>query len=636
MKSVKRDLVNKKRTLGKFYTRGDVADLINAFCIKTGNETIADFSCGEGIFLIRAYSMLKYLDPEKTHSKLVTQLLGVDIDLPFISLPPLGAPSNNLHYLNSKPELYCRDFFDLRPEDFPEFDAVIGNPPYTRHERLGDMTPDYGNKLRKVLQTDWSKEIRLNRAGIHIYFILHSLKFLRPGGCLGLVISKSWLDADYGRQLRKFLLKNTRIRAIVESKVERWFSDADVNTVIVILEKIDERCIPSDNIIKFVQFLIPLNRLFPEGCKCERTRFRAITGIVDLIENTEKPYIDGRIRIIPREQNRLKGRIFRDRRLESKWGVYLRAPSIFFEVLKKAKEYLIPLERIAEVKRGFATGCNEFFYLTRDDIQKWQIEEEFWTIAENGMSVPNYVIRHPRESTALNIAPERLSHFVLTVTKDKRDLVGTNVLDYVQWGEKQGYDNRTTCLARPRWYDLGKRKPAKMLFLRATSDRPATYVCKTGLLHDQTFYSINSRNELWTTVIAAILNSSLENFFFRELLSGAGIALGLGALWSTVRDVKSLPILNPEKLDKYQTRILERSLTRLLSRPVYSVFEEIGAKTAAEVSINNVKPDRMNLDQIVFDAINLNKGEQLRVYRAVIDLTLSRLKRAKWKTGGRS
>ena len=41
-------------------------------------------------------------------------------------------------------------------------------------------------------------------------------------------------------------------------------------------------------------------------------------------------------------------------------GKYLRAPDIFFTILDKGKGKFVKLGDIANVKRGFTTGCNEF------------------------------------------------------------------------------------------------------------------------------------------------------------------------------------------------------------------------------------------------------------------------------------
>jgi len=58
----------------------------------------------------------------------------------------------------------------------------------------------------------------------------------------------------------------------------------------------------------------------------------------------------------------------------NKWGgKYLRAPEIYWRILEKGKGKLVKLGDIAEVKRGFTTGANEFFYV--EDVTD-KIEDE--------------------------------------------------------------------------------------------------------------------------------------------------------------------------------------------------------------------------------------------------------------------
>jgi hypothetical protein len=65
-------------------------------------------------------------------------------------------------------------------------------------------------------------------------------------------------------------------------------------------------------------------------------------------------------------------------------------------------------------------------------------------------------------------------------------------------------------------------------------------------------------------------------------------------------------------------------------RPIGSVFEEIGADSPEEVSLDKVKPDRRELDKIVMgEILGLTEEEQLEVYKAVIKLVKDRIERAK-------
>ena len=45
--------------------------------------------------------------------------------------------------------------------------------------------------------------------------------------------------------------------------------------------------------------------------------------------------------------------------------------------MEKGKDKLVRLGDIAEVRRGFTTGANDFFYLDAETIRRWGIEDEF-------------------------------------------------------------------------------------------------------------------------------------------------------------------------------------------------------------------------------------------------------------------
>ena len=213
------------------------------------------------------------------------------------------------------------------------------------------------------------------RAGIHAYFFVHGYKFLKVGGRFGFVVSNSWLDVDWGSGLQEFFLKHYRILAIIESKVERWFVDADVNTCIVILERSDKAEERDKNVVRFVQLKKPLRHFTPKAEKDwdkEVKRLQEIDKLVKLILAHPDYYETEEIRIYPKTQADLWNEGY-DEDLQkyagAKWGKYIRAPEIFFKILERGKDLFVPLKEIAEVRRGFTTGANEFFYLTGEEIE---------------------------------------------------------------------------------------------------------------------------------------------------------------------------------------------------------------------------------------------------------------------------
>jgi len=115
------------------------------------------------------------------------------------------------------------------------------------------------------------------------------------------------------------------------------------------------------------------------------------------------------------------------------------------------------------------------------------------------------------------------------------------------------------------------------------------------------------------------LGSLLTEIYGRTVM-GKGVLLIYGP------EIKSMPIIKPHLIQDRRTKIIKN----FLSSEVGTIFEEIGAPTPEEVSLEKVKPERRELDKIVMgEILGLTDEEQLEVYRAVIDLVKSRIERAK-------
>jgi type I restriction-modification system DNA methylase subunit len=688
-----------RHKLGQYFTRSDVVDLIVGFCVRDADAKVLDGACGAGTFLVRSYVRKKLLNPSKTHKELIKELYGVDIAKFPAHLAIINLASRNLTELENYPNILHRDFFDVfpsreyHPEEYraealgkskvkvimPEyFDAVIMNPPYTRQEEMEDIIEEEKKKIHRICIEDW-RYIRgsdsmgrleiSKRSSIYVYFFIHAARFLREGGRLGLITSNSWLDVDYGKDLQKFFLENFKIKAIIESKVERWFEDADINTAITILEKAQNPEERDNNLVRFVQLKKPLIEFIPP-IEDESERWAYVDKLIELIESKEGYYEDDGIRIFTKKQKELWNEGYDKEAKEyrgSRWGKYIRAPTIFFKVLDRGKGLFIPLKEIAEIKRGFTTGANEFFYLTEEQIRKRKIEKEFWMHPlrkdedipapehvwkdKNGKAfkvsqyagklriedvlrddghvywAPNYVIKSPRECKSLLINPRDLKHRVLLIHRDKSELEGTNVLKYIEWGESQGFNKRPTCSSRGRWYDLGERKPAELLFPERFWNRFIIFQNPQHVFENKDLYGVYLYDRSISNLVCALLNSTLNILFF-ELYGRS--SLGQGVLDIDVWMVEEIPLPDPRRIGEEEKEKLVKCLTSISQRPISSIFEELGARSPEEVSLDKVKPDRRELDEIVMDKIlGLTEDEQLEIYRVIIDLVKSRIEKAK-------
>ena len=144
-----------RHKFGQFYTRPEVVDLINSFCIQTGYETVMDPACGGGTFLVRAYARKRELAPCRKHGELLTDLYGVDISHFATHLTTINLATRDLIDDENYPQIARNDFFEVqthrkfislpskahskglgtlhhRDIEIPPLDAVVGNPPYIR------------------------------------------------------------------------------------------------------------------------------------------------------------------------------------------------------------------------------------------------------------------------------------------------------------------------------------------------------------------------------------------------------------------------------------------------------------------------------------------------------------------------
>jgi len=91
------------------------------------------------------------------------------------------------------------------PEEKRGFDAVIGNPPYIRIQRVNHSEADYYYSTYRTLssKTDLSQ-----------VFLEKSLTLLNVRGLAGFICTSQWMSTEYGRGMRR-LLADGHLRAIL-------------------------------------------------------------------------------------------------------------------------------------------------------------------------------------------------------------------------------------------------------------------------------------------------------------------------------------------------------------------------------------------------------------------------------------
>jgi hypothetical protein len=536
-------------------------------------------------------------------------------------------------------------FVEIFEGDKRGFDIVLGNPPYVRQEMIAppllreeDFSPEQWRKKKAEHKAKlqhsacelWPRFFKNRKpdgkSDLYVYFYLHGLSLLNEKGSFCFITSNSWLDVGYGAELQEFLLRHSHVKLVLDNEVKRSFAQADVNTVIVLLAPPDDR--REDGLSKTARFVM-FKKPFEELARAEV--FKAIEAVTErqstpVYRVTARPQRElleeglesGTDEESPTPQKRKSHGPFikTARYIGNKWGgKYLRAPDIFFTILEKGKGKLVRLGDIAEVRFGIKTGANEFFYLeprgnpapagylhVRNGAGwEGELEEEFL----------KPVIKSPRECRSILIKPEDLRYKIFMCHRDKSELKGTAALEYIRWGEAQGYHERPSCKGRPRWWDVGVREFGKVLWPMIHNDRPAVFWNGYGVAVDHNLFEIlgDYPLELW-----AFLASSPQ-IIFRELYGRSN--LGEGALKTEGIDIRKFEVIRPEVMRSFGIERLEAAFEQMSKRPIQPL----------EIEIH--QPDRRALDEVVFDVLGLTAGEREAVYEAVVNLVRARLEKAR-------
>lgn len=123
----------------------------------------------------------------------------------------------------------------------PKFDAVVANPPYTRWVEIPRKTKDaIIDAIGGVLKKYGLSGGIANETGIYVHFIMHAGKFLKKNGKLGMIVSNSWLQSDYGINFANFLLDNFKVKAVIDFN-QRLFRIPLIATCVLLLEKEDDQ-----------------------------------------------------------------------------------------------------------------------------------------------------------------------------------------------------------------------------------------------------------------------------------------------------------------------------------------------------------------------------------------------------------
>lgn len=380
-----------RNIMGQFSTPYPLAFEIMQYMrrlIKTKNVSFIEPSIGTGVF----YSAFLDTFPESTK-----HVLGFEIDSHYYN------PTKNF-WKDYSIDLRQEDFLDQKPDNY--FDMLVANPPYVRHHHIDSNEKI---KLQEHVLRDYGIKIS-GLAGLYCYFMILSSAWLNEGGLSCWLVPSEFMDVNYGKAVKQFLLHNVELIHIHRFEAnDLQFADALVSSCIVIFRK-------------------------NKACKSRKVCF-SIGGSI----NAPK-------KVTHFDKDKLTAEI--------KWN------RLFDGDTDKSEEE-ITLGKFFTVKRGIATGDNNFFIVNQEIIDKYEIPNAF---LKPILPSPRYITGNSidcQNGMPVVSCPQFLFSCNLPETILKKKYPG--VWKYIKHGVETGVQKGYICSHRSPWYCCEERDPAAIV-----------------------------------------------------------------------------------------------------------------------------------------------------------------------------
>ena len=251
--------VSKKKE-GQFFTPRPVVDMVVKMLNPKADEFIIDPACGSAGFLLHSVMWVaggvisgRPLPPAAQNFA-QNNIYGIDFAKKAVKIAKainliVGDGRSHVFKDNSLAlQTWSEDTkAGLRPRllrfpDKPEkdrenqqrflyfdFDILITNPPFAGTVKERDIL-----RLYKLAEKNGRL---LNKIGRHILFLERSLQFIRPGGRMAIVLPQGLLNNTNAEYIRRFIMDEARILAVVGLHVNTFKPHTGTKTSILFLRK---------------------------------------------------------------------------------------------------------------------------------------------------------------------------------------------------------------------------------------------------------------------------------------------------------------------------------------------------------------------------------------------------------------
>jgi hypothetical protein len=392
------------RQKGQFWTPDWIAEAMVDYVLDDKGGSLFDPAVGAGAFFRAAKTVAK-------EKGLPIILSGMDID-PTALEQAIGQGLTHDDLAGVK----IGDFVFQPPHE--KHSAIVANPPYIRHHRLSTETKEF----LKRLSLHTVGKILDGRAGLHVYFLIRALTLLNEDGRLAFIMPADTCEGKFAHDLWRWISSNYALDAVIAFSPDASpFPNVDTNPLIFFIRKAP----PKENFL---------------WAKC----YESQTEIL-------KIWVRSGFEMIP-----ANGLTVTQRNLSEGLSTGLSRPPITGRISK----YI--LGDFVQIIRGVATGANEFFFMTAEQVRQTGIPDCYFIRAiGRTRDVPTNEIT---QATLDSLGTKGRPTYLLALNGDTFGNYPDSLKEYLEKGEALGLPKKPLISQRNPWYRTESRTAPPFLF----------------------------------------------------------------------------------------------------------------------------------------------------------------------------
>ena len=488
-----RDYFSTEKLRGGFYTPQKIADFILRWATN-GNEDydILEPSCGDGSFL-------KQIRENNFKYK---SIKAVEI----IKSEAEKAVKLNL----PRSTIMNRDFYEYCNSTEDRFDLVVGNPPYIRYQFFDK---DQRGEAEKIFTKANMKYSKLTNAWVS--FVVGSSLLLKEKGKIGFVLPAELLQVGFAKQLRQYL-SNFYNKINIVSFRKLIFKGLQQEVILLLCEKNN--------------------------------------GNAHLIEHLE---VGDETELDALDVTKLKSPKKRIDFNSNKWTFYfLKQEEIDFIENILSKKEILPLRSYAEVEVGMTTGSNQFFTVSSEVVEEYNLWDYAFPLVGRSVQVPSVILT--KEDWKRNISSGARAYF-LKFPPLKELTKYDGVLRYLDYGKKNKVDKYYKTSIRDEWHIVPSAWVSDGLFLRRSNIYPKFVINEAKAYTTDTMHRISIKRDARLLDMKAVNINSLVASYYNSLSFASaeisGRSHGAGVLELMPNEVRNILVPYQEENSKMLRKI---------------------------------------------------------------------------------